>query len=208
MVPASAITPNRKRKSLAEGSAPSRKDPDSVEILSSRGSDLSELDFVQVLPLKEESLAGSPGNQLSAMIRQWDVIVNGVNKMTGTLKQLGGYTIDELDSLEEKLLGVEAKIGTPGSADLFEDCGTVWDGLTLLQSKLSLKSQAVFNFEQTCNSLDASIDTRIDAKLAAAQVQSSREMSALGTGLKEVAEFVNLLHQEMTLMNLGPRGDN
>jgi len=70
------------------------------------------------------------------MMSQWNPVVCSLNKANAQIKSLKGMIVDDMAELEGKMLEVDARVGTAPVHGGFEDCGTVWDALSLLKSSI------------------------------------------------------------------------
>jgi hypothetical protein len=163
----SAITLSHKCKKQTERGILHPKESDLALISSSQDSDLSDFDLVPI-PSEDENFCCTPEDWLSNIILQWDLVVSNINKVSAVLKQLRGYNIDELDSLDEKNLAVDAKIGQAILRGTFEESVLVWDGLTLLHREMSQVVQLASQAEKTCKAINVTIDSKVISKMAAA----------------------------------------
>jgi hypothetical protein len=82
----------------------------------------------------------------------------------------------------------------------------MWEGLNLLQGEMVSLAQVVAPSETACKAIDPVIEAKVTATLATANIHTDHELVTLSSGLKEVAEFVNLFHQELSLLSSGFSG--
>jgi len=104
-------------------------------ILRSSDSDLGSLDIVPI-PSEDENFGPNPEDQLRNIILQWDLIVSNIKKLSDLMKGLKSYTVDELDTIDEKILALDTWIRGTSKEDVFEECVSAWDSLISIQGEL------------------------------------------------------------------------
>jgi hypothetical protein len=88
-------------------------------------------DEIKILP-SEDSSDLPHEDRVGNMIAQWDQVIATVNKIGLGLGWLQSNVLGDVMSLEGRLLRTDVRVGVPPSTQSFEDCGSVWDGLELL----------------------------------------------------------------------------
>jgi hypothetical protein len=107
-----AITPGRKRKDRYENLSVSSKLFYGPGRYSISGSEDTEEGDLVILP--SEDLVHLPlEEKVTNVNKQLDSVVNSLQKLTGAVRQLRTAVGTDFQELESRLLGVEARLGTP-----------------------------------------------------------------------------------------------
>jgi len=69
------------------------------------------------IPSEDETFGSSPEDRSSNVILQWDLVVGNINKLSEMVKDLKSYTVHELDTMDEKILAVDAWVGRTGTSE-------------------------------------------------------------------------------------------
>jgi len=129
--------------------------------------------------------------------------VGNINKLSEMVKDLKSYTVHELDTMDEKILAVDAWVGRTGTSEGLKECVLAWDGITMVQGKMALISQAVTQVDAATKSLEGGLDAKVSPKMASLLAPTSQEVSTLRTSIKDITDFLTLFRQELNLLNSG-----
>ena len=93
----------------------------------------SQDEEIVILP-SEDSSDSSPGAKLDITREQWDQVIGVVNRLSHLLTKTRSTFGIEVCEVEDKLLKLDARVGVPPPGQKFEDCGSVWDGLSMIEN--------------------------------------------------------------------------
>jgi len=181
-----AITPARNKRRQPFhliGDDGDKSIPDLVAASSSMtDSDESTFDLVTIH--SEEIKSGE--DRLSDVLDKWETVVGNVNKVSGLFKKMRTTFGGDIDSLTHRVSTVDAKIGEIPAVSAFEECTTVWDGLTVLLSQAN-------DFPQMVEQAQQNFGTMVDSKL--------KGQGSYGAKIEELNKGVNYLSELMGVMN-------
>jgi len=102
--------------------------------LAPRGGDQRSASFdKELIILPSEDLADvSSEEKLLTMWNQWNSMVGMLNKLGTNLQSLRCLVSEDVLLMDETVTRVEARVGETPQKEGFDDCGTVWEGLQLV----------------------------------------------------------------------------
>ena len=187
----SAITPARKRKTRYGSIA--KDEPDEASSFSASSS-------LTLIGSTEGLEDESPSDKVARMAGQWDDVVGKVQRTARDLKTLKSNVGDDIDLIDDRMLLVEAFIGQPGKGSVFDDCGSVWDGLHMLRSECEDLAKAK-SVDVPSPGLVKEIHRVIEAKGAEINATIGRNLSVWKEKLDEVSELVGILNEEQAVFS-------
>ena len=195
------VTPGRKRKVRYEddripeaGQTPAKGKGG----LSLKDSFESEGELV-VLP-SEESAEFEVEDKVSAMWAQWPQVVTTLQRLGGNIRSLKALLAEDFMEVDGKALSLEAALGQPPELPEFEDCGTLWEGLVLVNSRLKEAVQELKGGQADSSSRAAELEARVRESLR--QVKESVDAGVASyfrqaeAAIGNLAEAINALNQE------------
>lgn len=196
-----AITPGRKRKvrykdeaDLTAAQTPARGRMG----VSLRESFESENELV-ILP-SEELADLEVDDKVSTMWAQWSQVVTMVQRLGANLRTLKLLVAEDFSEVDSKVLGLKAVIGQQTGSQEFEDCGTLWEGLGLINSHLKDVMQECKNSCAESSVKVTSLEERVQESLKKVQENMEAGVAAgfkeFETAFKTLAEAVSTLNQE------------
>jgi len=196
-----AVTPARKRKVRYDdetlvgtlfATPGKRENQDSTE------------DELVIIP-SVDSADQSSDEKVAMIISQWNPIVTSVNKLGGQVHNLRSMISEDLAHVDTRVLDLDARLGSAPARCGFEDCGTVWDGLSLLQSLISDLTRKVDDagkleiaqlrdkVDQVSQALRQALESKVRGCLMDVQAAFdgiSEVLNALGQEQAKLAELV------------------
>jgi len=127
----SAITPSKKRKECEDNDVAMSSSP--TPSLAGTASDESD-GLVIIASASSEDDTNEV--KVEIMSSQWELVIGSLNRLTTAFKRFKTEVIGDFDALEDRVTGVDARIGQPVQGSSFEDCVTAWDGLVNVQGIL------------------------------------------------------------------------
>jgi len=193
-----AVTPGRKRKERYEdltGSTGVLFTPQKAV-----GGLLDSEDGEIVILPSEDSSDYSPTAKMDMMRDQWDQVVGGLNKVSQNMAKFKTLCGKEVGAVEERLLQLDARVGLPPPGQRFEDCGSVWDGLAMVENnaqeiKLAIED-ARFKSDAAVDALDVRLTQTFRDEKATSERVFNTAIVETQAAIKEIAEVVHILAQE------------
>ncbi len=194
VVEPSAITPAKKRKPLMEdeeivlgrgspppGLAPSfSSDSDGLVIIRSASSEDMQ-----------------PEKRMGVISQQWDEVIANLNRLTGAFKRFKTAVSTELEQIDDRVTGVDARIGHPDRDSTFSECITSWDGIMAMKGVVEDLRKDFEDSKQGLADMSAT-----NASTAAELKRSTDNGLAVVNGhLEELANFVKVLNDEQAMMS-------
>jgi len=84
-----------------------------------------------ILP-SEDSADLAPEEKLTTLWAQWNTMAGVVNRLGASLHNLRRFVAEDVEEVNAKVIHTEARLGEMPKGVGFDDCGTVWEGLQLL----------------------------------------------------------------------------
>jgi hypothetical protein len=152
-----------------------------------------------------DSADQSSDEKVAMIISQWNPIVTSVNKLGGQVHNLRSMISEDLAHVDTRVLDLDARLGSAPARCGFEDCGTVWDGLSLLQSLISDLTRKVDDagkleiaqlrdkVDQVSQALRQALESKVRGCLMDVQAAFdgiSEVLNALGQEQAKLAELV------------------
>ncbi len=150
-----------------------------------------------ILP-SEESADFEVDDKVSAMWAQWSQVITTLQRLGGGLCNLKSLVPEDFAEVESKMLGIEAVLGQQPETKDFEDCGTLCDGLVLMNSRMKDMSQ---EFKKLSTDATAKA-TEVEARGQDSQNQLQLRMEAMiATGFKEVESIMGAIADDIRTLN-------
>jgi hypothetical protein len=102
-----------------------------------RGGGRDSFDEEIVIIPSVDSSDQSPEEKMAMMMTQWNPVVLLVNKLGSQVQNLRSMVLEDLEDVDTKVMDLDARVGSPPARAGIDDCGTVWDGLSLLKSLIT-----------------------------------------------------------------------
>jgi len=152
-----------------------------------------------ILP-SEESADFEVDDKVSAMWAQWSQVIATLQRLGGGLRNLKSLVTEDFAEVDSKMLGIEAGLGQQPEMKDFEDCGTLWDGLVLLNSRMKDMTQEL---KVLCTDATAKA-SEVEARGRDSQSQLQLKMEAMittrfkevETAMGAIADIIRALNQE------------
>jgi hypothetical protein len=210
-----AVTPGRKRKERLD------EVRDLVGALftpSSKGKfrdDDSAGSDIVILP-SEDSSDLAFEDRLANVVAQWDQVVLAVNKAGTGLAKLRANMASDLNEMEGRVLSIDARLGLIPNGVVFEDCVTVWDGLTLIHTMVKELGSSLDSHKGTVNRMVANVETQVAQEVSkertTLEAATRINMGEIQQAIETVADFTKVLAleqeklTEVMLANAGTLG--
>jgi hypothetical protein len=157
---------------------------------------LEAMDEELVILPSQDSTDAPLENCIMADVHQWDSVVHTINKVTSTLCQLKGLVGKNIESLDNLVLFVEAKLGTVPPGMGLDDCASVWDHMIILPNQIVELTQTLSQPKE----LVAKVEEMLSPGLAEARrnltTQVETNLNEVKTNLSHVMEYVKILGLE------------
>jgi hypothetical protein len=189
----SAITPAKKRKPLSEDEAAFYGRTSPPPGLAPSSSDESDGMIVISSASSEEM---SPDEKLGVMSQQWDEVVTSLNRLTGAFKRFRASVGSELESCEDRITGVDAKIGYPTKGSILDECVTTWDGILSNRGELEDMRR---DFEESKQGLSEISASNLEA-VTELKRGTSASLSTVNSHIEELATIVKALSDEQAVV--------
>jgi hypothetical protein len=191
----SAITPSKKRKPLndPESIYPLDTIPPALTPSSSSDSDSDGLVIIN----SESSEEMTPEEKMGGITKQWESVVNGLNRLTGAFKRFRSSMLEELETSDDRITATDARIGNPAQGVEFEDCITAWDGILYTQGgvedlRRDLEDVRGDLVQEYTDSTAAFVETK---------TATSEAFEVVNGHIDELATVVRALSDEQAVMN-------
>ncbi len=106
----------------------------------------------------------------------------------------------EVGAVEERLLQLDARVGLPPPGQRFEDCGSVWDGLGMVENNVQEIKLAIddarFKNDAAVDALDERLTQTFRDEKATSERVFNTAIVETQAAIKEIAEVVHILAQE------------
>jgi hypothetical protein len=139
----------------------------------------------------------SPEEKLRGMAEQWEVVVNGLNRLTGAFKRFKSLVMDEMEATEMRLTGTDARIGLPAQGEVFDDCVTAWDGILYTQGGVEdLKRDLTEVKEDLVQEYTDSTAAFVETKASTAEA-----FAVVNQNIDEMATVIKALSDEQAVIS-------
>lgn len=183
----SAITPAKKRKPLIED-----------DIVLERGSPIPGL----ASSLSSDSDGASsedmqPEERIGVISQQWDEVIANLNRLTDAFKRFKTAVGSELEQIDDRVTGVDAKIGHPDKDSVLLECITSWDGVMSMRGDVE---DLCKDFEDSKQGL-ADMSAVNALTIAELKLSTAKELSTVNGHLEELATIVKVLNDEQAMVS-------
>ena len=156
-------------------------------------------DEIKILPLEDSSDLPHE-DRVGNKIAQWDQVIATVNKIGLGLGCLQFNVLGCVMSLEGRLLRTDVRMGVPPSTQSFEDCGSVWDGLELLNSNtrdvMAALEAHTTQVGETANKIEERLKRALQEERRTLEMSTRSGLGCTQQAMSDLAEFIKLLAVE------------
>jgi hypothetical protein len=178
---ASAITPTKKRKGF-EDSVPGMGASPTPSLTGTLSNDSDGLVILE----SNSSEDASTEAKVDSITCQWDNMVGCINNLTTALKRFKTDVVKEFDTLDDRVTGVDARIGQPEELSSFADCLTAWDGL--------LKVHGMIN-----DKFDSGVEDNA-TKLSELGESTKQSLEVVNKNINDIATVIKILNDEQAVI--------
>jgi hypothetical protein len=137
------------------------------------------------------------------MWNQWNSMVGMLNKLGTNLQSLRCLVSEDVLLMDEKVTRVEARVGETPQKEDFDDCGTVWEGLQLVNHTVKDTASTLSLSQEELAAALRQLENRVGAGLRelegssrAVQQKVDNEVTGLQTAMVELATALQTLSSE------------
>jgi len=190
----SAITPAKKRKPLIKDEdIVLERDSSIPGLASSLSSDSDGL--VIISSASSEDM--QPEERIDVISQQWDEVIANLNRLTGAFKRFKTAVGSELEQIDDRVTGVDAKIGHPDKDSVLLECITSWDGVMSMRGDVEDLRK---DFEDSKQGL-ADMSAANASTIAELKRSTAKELSTVNGHLEELATIVKVLNDEQAMVS-------
>jgi len=142
----------------------------------------------------------SSEEKLLTIRNQWNSMVGMLNKLGTNLQSLRCLVSEDVLLMDEKVTRVEARVGETPQKEDFDDCGTVWEGLQLVNHTVKDTASTLSLSQEELAAALRQLENRVGAGLRelegssrAVQQKVDNEVTGLQTAMVELATALQTL---------------
>lgn len=128
------------------------------------------------------------------MLGQWDLLESVMYRLASSLRSSKHFMGVDFEELESNLLGVDSQVGVAPQISKFEECGSVWDGLLLLDSNIREVAKTGEIVQDTIvvavNTINCQISQSLEQHQKPSTIKTEKMVDEVQMALNGIGEYI------------------